>query len=78
MDIAALGRLYDQTGQRSLRNELVRQLGQRREPEAVDKLGEIAKNGTDVDVRMRAIDALRNKKDDPRATKLLLSLIDRP
>jgi HEAT repeat protein/TolA-binding protein len=77
MDIATLGRLYDQTGQRHLRNEIVRQLGNRREPESIDKLGEIIKNGTDPDVRRNAISALGNKKDD-RATKLLLQLIDRP
>lgn len=79
MDIAALGRLYDQTGQRQLRYELVRQLEGRREPEATDKLGEIAKDGTDIEVRKRAIEALSNKaKNDERASKLLLQLIDRP
>jgi HEAT repeat protein/TolA-binding protein len=77
MDINALGRLYDQTGQRQLRDELVRQLGNRREPESIDKLAEIAKNGTDPQVRMGAIRALQNKKDD-RATKVLLGLIDKP
>lgn len=77
MDIAALGRLYDQTGQRQLRYELVRQLGNRREPESIDKLGDIAKTGTDPEVRKRAIEALISKKDE-RATKLVLQLIDRP
>jgi HEAT repeat protein len=79
MDIAALIRLYDQTGQRNLRYELVRQLQNRREPEATDKLGDIAKNGTDVEVRKRAIDALTSKaRNDERALKVLLQLIDRP
>lgn len=77
MDIAALGRLYDQTGQRQLRSELIRQLGNRREPEAIDKLGEIARTGTDPQLRTRAIEVLSNSKD-PRAAKLILSLIDRP
>lgn len=77
MDIATLGRLYDQTGQRQLRSELIRQLGNRREPEAIDKLGEIAKTGTDPQLRTRAIEVLSNSKD-PRAAKLILSLIDRP
>jgi HEAT repeat protein len=77
MDVAALGRLYDQTGQRQLRSELIRQLGNRREPEAIDKLGEIVKTGTDPQLRTRAIEVLSNSKD-PRAAKLLLSLIDRP
>ena len=77
MDIAALGRLYDQTGQRQLRMEIVRQLGNRKEAESIDKLADIAKNGTDPEVRKRAIDGLLNKKDE-RATKILLSLVDRP
>jgi HEAT repeat protein len=79
MDIGALGRLYDQTGQRRLRQELVRQLGNRREPEATDKLGDIAKNGTDVEVRRQAVEALSSRaRNDARASKLLLQLIDRP
>lgn len=77
MDIPALGRLYDQTGQRQLRSEIVSQLGRRKESETIDKLADIVKNGTDPQVRQRAIEALTNKKDD-RATKVLLSLLDRP
>lgn len=77
MDIAALGRLYDQTGQRQLRYELVRQLGSRKESESIDKLGDIVRNGTDTEVRSRAINALINKKDE-RATKLVMALLDRP
>ena len=77
MDIAALGRLYDQTGQRQLRSEIVNQLGRRKEPETIDKLADIVKNGTDPLVRQSAIQALTNKKDE-RATKVLLGLLDRP
>lgn len=77
MDIAALGKLYDGTGQRSLRYELVRQLASRREPQALDKLGEIAKNGTDIEVRRRAISYISEKaKTDDRAQKLLLQILD--
>jgi HEAT repeat protein len=77
MDVGGLGKLYDQTGQRQLRLELVRQLQTRKEPETIDKLAEIIKNGTDPEVRQRAISALASKKD-PRATKLLMELIDKP
>jgi HEAT repeat protein/TolA-binding protein len=77
MDIPALGRLYDQTGQLNLRMEIVRQLGNRREPETIDKLGEILKTGTDPRLRTRAIESLQQKKDE-RANKLILALIDRP
>jgi len=77
MDIAALGKLYDATGQRALRYELVRQLNSRREPQALDKLGEIAKNGTDIEVRRRAISYISQKaKTDDRAQKLLLQILD--
>jgi HEAT repeat protein/TolA-binding protein len=76
MDVTALGKLYEATGQRRLRGEIVNQLGNRKEAEATDKLVSIAKSGTDVELRTRAIDALVSKKD-PRATKLLLELIDR-
>ena len=77
MDVPSLGRLYDQTGQRQIRSEIIRQLGNRKEGETVDKLADIAKNGTDPELRRRAIEALTNKKDE-RATKVLLSLVDRP
>ena len=76
MDIASLGKLYDATGQRRLRMELVNQFGRRKEAEATDKLVSIAKTGTDVEVRRGAIDALVRKKD-PRATKMLLELIEK-
>lgn len=76
MDIATLGKLYDNTGQRRLRMELVNQFGRRKEAEATDKLVAIAKTGTDVEVRRSAIDALVRKKD-PRATKMLLELIEK-
>jgi HEAT repeat protein len=77
MDIAALGRLYDQTGQRDIRQEIVRQLGERREGESIDKLADIIRNGTDPQVRQSAVRALANKKD-PRAQKALMELLDKP
>jgi HEAT repeat protein len=77
MDVSGLNKLYDQTGQRQLRLELVRQMGTRKEPETIDKLADIIKTGTDPEVRQRAISALVNKKD-ARATKLLMELIDKP
>jgi len=77
MDIAALGRLYDQTGQRDIRQEIVRQLGDRREGESIDKLADVIKNGTDPQVRASAVRALANKKD-PRAQKVLMELLDKP
>ena len=77
MDIVGLGRFYDQVAQRQLRETVISALGERREPETIDKLVDIAKNGTDPALRRTAISALTRKKD-PRANKALLDLIDKP
>jgi HEAT repeat protein len=73
-DIASLGKFYDGASARPLREEIISALGNRKEPEATDKLIEIARSGTDPDVRRSAINTLARKKD-PRTTKLLLDLI---
>ena len=49
---------------------------QRKEPEATDKLIDIAKNDTDYNLRRQAIGALV-QKNDPRATKLLMEIVDK-
>ena len=48
----------------------------RKEPEATDKLIDIAKNSTDLEMRRLAINYL-SRKNDPRATKLLMELIEK-
>ena len=53
------------------------QLANREEPAATDKLIEIARSGTDPVIRRQAISALARKKD-PRTTKLLLDLVEKP
>ena len=63
--------------ERELRYAVVSQLASRDEPAAVDKLIEIAKSGTDPQVRRQAIAALA-RKNDPRTTKLLLDLVEKP
>ena len=75
MDITALGKLYDGATQRQVRQTVVDLLSNRKEPAAVDKLIDIAKNGTDPSMRRAAISALARSKD-PRAQKLLLELVD--
>jgi HEAT repeat protein len=74
--VAELSRLYDGLSERELRNELIRILGSRDEPEATDKLFEIARTGTDPAVRRNAINAL-SRKNDERTTKLLLELVEK-
>ena len=76
MDIASLGKFYDAVAVQRLRSAVIDALSSRREPETVDKLVDIAKNGTDPQLRREAISAL-TRKDDPRAKKALLDLIDR-
>ncbi|HEX7545693.1 MAG TPA: HEAT repeat domain-containing protein, partial [Gemmatimonadaceae bacterium] len=75
-DIANLNKFYDGVSARPLREEIVNALGDRKEPEAADKLIEIARSGTDPQVRRSSINSLtRRAAEDPRTNKLLLDLI---
>ncbi|HEY4320673.1 MAG TPA: HEAT repeat domain-containing protein [Gemmatimonadales bacterium] len=76
MDITALTRLYDASSQRPIREAVLELLSERKEPEALDKVVDIAKNGTDPAMRRTAIGVLARSKD-PRAAKLLLQLVDK-
>jgi HEAT repeat protein len=69
-------KLYGSVSDRQLREQLINVYGQRREPEATDKLLDIVKNDTDYRLRSQAINAL-TRKNDPRATKLLMEIIDK-
>jgi HEAT repeat protein len=74
--IADLGRMYDAADSRAMREQLISALASRKEPEATDKLIDIAKNSTDLEMRRLAINYL-SRKNDPRATKLLMELIEK-
>lgn len=74
--IGELGKLYDQSADRSTREMLIGALSERSEPEATDKLIEVVKSGTDPRLRRSAIAALTRKKD-PRTTRLLMEIVDR-
>jgi HEAT repeat protein len=71
-----IAKLYDVADARSLREQILSALYQRKEPEAVDKMMEIARKDTDPQIRRYAISLLA-RRNDPRATKLLQELIDR-
>lgn len=73
--ISELATLYDQLSERALREQLLSTFSRRKEPEATDKLLDIARTGTDPQLRRTAI-AMLTKKNDPRTTKLLLEIID--
>ena len=75
VSIADLGKLYDAADSYDLRSRVVSILGNRKEPEATDKLIDIAKNSTDMTLRKEAISALA-RKNDPRTTQLLLDIVD--
>jgi len=74
--IADLSKMYDAADDRRLREQLIGLFAQRDDPQATDKLLEIARNGTDPDMRRYAISAL-SRKNDPRTKKLLLEIIDK-
>jgi HEAT repeat protein len=74
--IGDLTKMYDAADDRRLREQLIGLFSRRDEPQASDKLLEIARNGTDPDMRRYAIAAL-SRKNDPRTKKLLLEIIDK-
>lgn len=75
VSVADLAKLYDTADSYDLRSRVVNILGNRKEPEATDKLIDIAKNSTVVALRKEAINALA-RKNDPRTTQLLLDIVD--
>jgi HEAT repeat protein len=77
LSVDELGKLFDALSERDLRSAVIRQLATRPEPEALDRLIEIIKSGTDPQIRKEAVAALA-RRDDPRATKLLLELVEKP
>ena len=77
LSVDELGKLFDALSERELRSAVVNQLANRQDSAATDKLIEIARSGTDPQLRRMAIAALA-KKNDPRTTKLLLDLLEKP
>jgi HEAT repeat protein len=76
LPVSEISKLYDAADSRSMREQLISALASRKETEATDKLIEIAKNSTDIEMRRMAINYL-SRKNDPRATKLLMELIEK-
>lgn len=73
---ADLSKLYDASSESyEIRNRIISLLGNRKDPEATDKLIDIVKNSTVINNRTQAINALMNKKD-PRAQQLLMDILD--
>jgi HEAT repeat protein len=75
MDLATLNKMYDASSSGPIRRSVLDLLSERKEPEALDKIVEVAKKGTDVEMRKHAINVLSRSKD-PRASAALLQLVD--
>ena len=75
MSIGDLIKLYDASDSYDIRTRIVSALENRREPEAADKLYDIARNSTVINIRTQAFNALTRRKD-PRSEKLLLDILD--
>jgi HEAT repeat protein len=72
-----LMQIFATADSRSMRQSIVSGISSRREPEATEKLIEIAKSSSDIEVRSQAISALgqSSRKDDPRAKKALCEIL---
>ncbi len=75
MDLATLNKMYDASASGPIRRSVLDLLSERKEPEALDKIVEVAKKGTDVEMRKHAINILSRSKD-PRASAALLQMVD--
>jgi HEAT repeat protein len=75
ISVADLNKLYDGADSRDIRQQIINILQNRKEPEAADKLVEIAKSGTDINLRKQAINAL-TRKNDPRSVQLFQDILD--
>jgi HEAT repeat protein len=71
-----IAKLYDVADARSLREQILYALSQRKEPEAIDKMIEVARKDTDPQIRRTAISLLA-RSNNPRAIQLLKELIDK-
>lgn len=69
-----IAKLYDVADSRSLREQILRALSQRTEPEAIDKLVEVAKKDTDPNIRRTAISLLA-RSNNPRALQAIKELL---
>lgn len=72
-----IGKLYENADSRELRQQILRALSERKEPNAVDKLVEVAKKDTDPNIRRYAIQIL-SRSNNPKALQGIKELADKP
>jgi len=75
-NVGDIAKLYDVADARSLREQVLHALSQRKDPEAIDKMIEIARKDTDPQIRRTAINLLARSNNE-RAKQLLQELIER-
>ena len=75
-EFAAFAGLYQKMPDREMKKQLIYVFSQRNEPEAVDRLIEIAQKETDRELRKQAIFWL-SQSNDPRAAKLLEDILNK-
>jgi HEAT repeat protein len=75
--IGDLYKLFEAADSRAVRQSIVAGLGARKEPEATDRLIDIAKRGTDPEVRASAIRYLGQpaRRDDPKVRQALADIL---
>ena len=76
ISVSDFSKLYDAAESRSLRSQIVSVLGQRKEPEALEKLIDILKNSTDANIRSQVVGTL-SRNTDPKARQALLDAAGR-
>jgi TolA-binding protein len=75
--LAEFGAIYNSADAKEMREQLIFVYSQRDEPEAVDKLLEIARKDPDSEMRKKALFWL-GQSDDPRAAKAIQDIIEQP
>jgi HEAT repeat protein len=76
VSVTDIAKLYDVADARSLREQILQALAQRKEPEAIDKLIDVARKDTDPQIRRTAIQLL-GRSNNPRAVQAIAELIDK-
>jgi HEAT repeat protein/TolA-binding protein len=79
VSVVDIGKLYDVADSRGMREQILRALSERKEPEAIDKMIEIAKKDTDPQIRRTAVNLISRsaQNGNERAKKFLQEFFDR-
>jgi HEAT repeat protein len=72
---ADLAKIYDAADSYDVRSRIVQILGNRKDAESADKLVDIVRNSTVVQIRKEALNAIQ-RRNDPRAQQLYMDILD--